>query len=212
MPEKTETLEDIVKSVLNYCLAYLDTDLRNITYNYYEMLNEAIEIGRRLKVPRRMDVVKNFISAYLRVKLGLPASKVDLVASSSKGRRLWEQKIRPVMEELERERKEREELMEKVRSNYYEALKRAWRKYWGRFPPWYAPLENLAPLIEEELSKIIGRHVKLPFEEHVQRIDSLFKQRKVKDYYIGGIDPKRRHWILLKEEAKWEEGSYCYSC
>jgi len=195
---KSEKLEDMIRSALNRSLAYLDSDLRNITYNYYELLNEIIEVGRRLKVPRRMDIIMNFVSAYLRVKLNLPASRVDLVASSSKGRRLWEKKIRPVLEEIERERKEREELMNRVKSNYYEALKRAWKRYWGKFPPWYAPLENLVPLIEEELSSIIGKMVKLPFEEHVKIVESLFKQRKLKEYYIGGIDPKRRHWILLE--------------
>jgi len=193
-----ESFEDMVRSVLIQSLAHLSAhlSLRNVVYE--ELLDEAIEVGRRLKVPRRMDIIKNFVSAYLRVKLGVPAFVVDLVASSSKGRRLWEEKIRSVMQEVEKERKEREELLNVVRIRYLEALREAWKRYWGKFPPWYAPLEDLAPLIEEELSKIIGKAVKLSFGEHVKIVESLFKQRKLKDYYVGGIDPKKRHWILLE--------------
>jgi len=189
------SIEDLIKSALNYVL----TDLRGyaIRYDYQELLNEAIDIAKKLRVPRREDIAKNFVSAYLRLKLNLPASVVDKFASSSRGRRLWEEKIKPILEEIEKEKKEREELMNKIKSNYYEALKRAWNKYWGRFPPWYAPLENLAPLIEEELSKIIGKSIKLSFEEHVKIVEQLFKWRRIKEFYIGGIDPKKRHWILL---------------
>jgi len=193
-----ESFEDMVRSVLNQSLAHLSAhlSLRNVVYE--ELLDEVIEVGRRLKVPGRMDIIKNFIATYLRVKLGVPAFVVDLVASSSKGRRLWEEKIRSVMQEVEKERKEREELLNVVRTRYLEALREAWKRYWGKFPPWYAPLEDLAPLIEEELSKIIGKTVKLSFGEHVKIVESLFKQRKLKDYYVGGIDPKKRHWILLE--------------
>jgi len=187
--------EDLIKHVLNCALIYLQSYLP--TYDYQELLNEVIDIAKRLRVPRREDIVWNFVAAYLRVRFGLPASVVDKYASSSKGRRDWEKKVRPIIEDIDREKKEREELMNKVRDNYYEALKSAWNRYWGRFPPWYAPLEDLVPLIEEELSKIIGRSVNLPFDEHVKIIMSLFKWRKIKDFYIGGIDIKKRHWILL---------------
>jgi len=187
--------EDLIKHAVNCALIYLQSYLP--TYDYQELLNEVKFIANKLRVPGREDIVKNFVAAYLRVKFSLPASIVDSFASSSKGRREWEKKIRPIIEEIDKEKKEREEIMNKIRSNYYEALKSAWNRYWGRFPPWYAPLEELVPLIEEELSKIIGRSVNLPFDDHVKIIISLLKWRKIKDFYIGGIDIKKRHWILL---------------
>jgi len=190
-----ESIDDLIRYSLNYMLSYLSPYI--ITYNYQELLNEAIDIAKRLRVPKREDIAKNFVAAYLRIKLNLPAKIVDIYAPSSRGRRLWEKKIIPILEEIDREKMERERFMNMVRSNYYEALLRAWDRYWGRFPPWYAPLEDLVPLIEDELSKIISRPVKLSFDEHVENIISLLKYRKIKDFYIGGIDIKRRHWIRL---------------
>jgi len=190
-----ESIEDLIRYALNRSLIYLQT--YPVTYNYQELLNDAIMIAKALRVPRREDIAKNFIAAYLRIKLNLPAKIVDEFASSARGRRHWEEKVRPMIEELERKKREERELIDKIKSNYYTALREAWKKYWGRFPPWYAPLEDLVPLIEEELSKIIGKPVKLPFEEHVKIIENLYKWRKIKEYYVGGIDPKKRHWILL---------------
>jgi len=187
--------EDLLRHTLNCMLVYLSPYI--VSYNYQELLNEVIDIAKRLRVPKREDIAKNFVVAYLRIKLNLPAKIVDRYASSSKGRRLWEEKIRPILEEISKEKMERERFINMVRSNYYEALKRAWDRYWGRFPPWYAPLEDLVPLIEDELSKIISKPVKLSFDEHVKNIISLLKYRKIKDFYIGGIDIKKRHWIRL---------------
>jgi len=193
----SESIEDLIRRAINYVL--IDLWSYPISYNYQELLKDAIFIAKKLRIPRREDIIKNFVAAYLKIRLNLSAEIADRYASSSRGRRHWEEKIKPIVEEIEREKKEKMELMNMIRSNYFEALKRAWNKYWGRFPPWYAPLEDLVQLIEEELSNMIGKPVKLSFEEHVKIIDSLYKQRRIKEYYVGGIDPKRRHWVLLSK-------------
>jgi len=79
---------------------------------------------------------------------------------------------------------------------YYHALVNAWKEYWGEVPPWYASLENLKPYIDAELSKALGRSVSLSLEEHLKYIKELYRQGKV-DYWYGGLDPKRRHWVAI---------------
>jgi len=49
---------------------------------------------KALRVPAREDCVRNFLAAWLRVLLDCRAKEVDEIASSSKGRLLWEKKIR----------------------------------------------------------------------------------------------------------------------
>ena len=56
-----------------------------------------LELSYRLKVPSREDCLRNFLSAYLRLVHGILASKADKIASSSKGRRHWEKKLRKVI-------------------------------------------------------------------------------------------------------------------
>jgi len=42
-------------------------------------------------------MVRNLFAAYLRVVRGWSAKRADMVASSSKGRREWEKKLREVI-------------------------------------------------------------------------------------------------------------------
>ena len=57
-------------------------------------VDEMVELAVKLRVPARLDVVKNFCAAYLVVKGLMSTSTADrMVASSSKGRRLWQKKI-----------------------------------------------------------------------------------------------------------------------
>jgi len=79
---------------------------------------------------------------------------------------------------------------------YYQALVNAWWEYWGEVPPWYASLENLKPYIDAELSKALGRSVSLSLEEHLEYIKELDRWGKV-EYWYGGLDPKRRHWVRI---------------
>ena len=81
---------------------------------------------------------------------------------------------------------------------YYKALQRAWREYWGNVEPWYASIENMMSLINEKLSEILGRHVTMSLEEHLKYIKELARWGKI-EYRYGGIDPKRKHWILVRE-------------
>lgn len=80
---------------------------------------------------------------------------------------------------------------------YYQALKLAWREYWGEWPPWYASLEDLKPNIEEHLSAIVRRPVTLSLEDHLKYIREFAKWGKV-EYWVGGLDPSRRHWIRIR--------------
>mgnify|MGYP001770705147 CR=1 FL=1 len=57
-------------------------------------LDKVTELAMKLKVSKRQDVLRNFIAAYMRVFYGLTAKEADQIASSSKGRREWEEKIR----------------------------------------------------------------------------------------------------------------------
>lgn len=59
-------------------------------------MERITELATRLKVAKRCDVLKNFIAAYLVVFHNLPAKEADQIASSSKGRREWEKKIRRI--------------------------------------------------------------------------------------------------------------------
>jgi len=81
---------------------------------------------------------------------------------------------------------------------YYEALKRAWKLYWGTFPSWYASLEDLSGIINRELSKILGKNIRLTLTDHLKYVGELAKWGKL-EYWSGGLDPKRRHWIKLKK-------------
>ena len=67
-------------------------EVNNLSLNEDE-LGKIIELITKLKVPKRHDVLKNFLSAYLRVYHGLSAREADRISSSSKGRRKWEKKI-----------------------------------------------------------------------------------------------------------------------
>ena len=63
-----------------------------------EDIEAILEFMRVLKVPATEEAVRNFLAAYLRLANGVPASDVDTrVASSSKGRRLWEGRLKPLM-------------------------------------------------------------------------------------------------------------------
>jgi len=55
------------------------------------------EFMRVLKVPCKEDAIRNFLAAYLRLACGWKASDADRIASSSKGRRLWEKKLAELM-------------------------------------------------------------------------------------------------------------------
>ena len=59
--------------------------------------NDVVErmawFAKEAKVPMRVDSMKNFVAAYLRVVLGWSARDANKVASSSRGRRTWEDKI-----------------------------------------------------------------------------------------------------------------------
>jgi len=58
-------------------------------------IGEIMELASKLKVIARKDIVRNFLAAYLVVKGYADKRTADkVVASSSKGRRIWEKKIR----------------------------------------------------------------------------------------------------------------------
>mgnify|MGYP001770794283 FL=1 len=59
-----------------------------------EEIDKIVELATKLKVQKRQDVLRNFLSAYLRVYHNLTAKDVNTIASSPKGRRKWEEKIR----------------------------------------------------------------------------------------------------------------------
>ena len=85
-------------------------------------------------------------------------------------------------------------------SQYFEALKNAFKRYWSKIPPSYAPLEQLYTLINEELRKM-GLS-ELTFEEHRKYIEYVKREYyNCIDYYEGGLDPKHRHWVYIKEKC-----------
>ena len=65
-------------------------------------VEQVAELARQVRVPRRQDTVKNFIAAYLRVVRGWKAKDADRVASSPKGRRTWEEKLRTTLSQKPR--------------------------------------------------------------------------------------------------------------
>jgi len=68
-----------------------------------EYVDEMVELASELRVPARLDVVKNFVAAYLVVKGLMDISTADrVVASSSKGRRLWQKRISRLLKFLRR--------------------------------------------------------------------------------------------------------------
>jgi len=81
---------------------------------------------------------------------------------------------------------------------YYRALVNAWREYWGEVPPWYASLEELSKYIDAELARALGTPVELALGEHLRYIGELARLGRV-DYWYGGLDPKRRHWVAVVE-------------
>ena len=76
---------------------------------------------------------------------------------------------------------------------YYEALKKAWEEYWKAAPPWYAALESL----HEIINRYLGEDLSL--EEHLKYIRELAKFCIV-EYWYGGLDPKKKHWVKLKKK------------
>jgi len=59
---------------------------------------EIIELAKKLKVPPRREAVKNFVAAYLVVRgLMSPSTADRVVASSTKGRLLWQDRLRRVL-------------------------------------------------------------------------------------------------------------------
>gem|GEM_PF-5329481 len=59
---------------------------------------EAIkEFMRVLRVPATEESVRNFLAAYLRLACGWSAEEADRIASSPRGRRLWEKKLAELM-------------------------------------------------------------------------------------------------------------------
>lgn len=61
-------------------------------------IHEMLDVAEKLRVPAREDVVKNFVAAYMVVRNLMSKSTADrVIASSSKGRRLWEKKLREIL-------------------------------------------------------------------------------------------------------------------
>ena len=89
----TDCLEPDSESELKRAIEAVLTEYDIIKLNEQE-IGRVAELAARLKVAKRQDVLKNFVAAYLRVFHSLPAKDADQIASSSKGRREWEKKIR----------------------------------------------------------------------------------------------------------------------
>lgn len=83
---------------------------------------------------------------------------------------------------------------------YIEALREAWREYWGEMPPWYASLENFAPYVNRALSRLLGKPVNPPLTLHLMFVKNL-SERKIVEYRYGGLDPDRKHWIRFVEKS-----------
>ncbi len=81
-------------------------------------------------------------------------------------------------------------------NQYLQALKRAWSKYWRGLKPWYASLEKLYHLVNEELCTLLNREVRLSLNEHIRYVSELARWGRI-EYWVGGTDPRYRHWIRL---------------
>ena len=77
---------------------YVELIRRVLAENSIALGDDEIErmarLANKVRVPMREDIMRNFVAAYLRVVLGWSAKNADKVASSSRGRRTWENKIR----------------------------------------------------------------------------------------------------------------------
>jgi len=112
----------------------------------------------------------------------------------------WVKKHRDEISEILTKESNVVELPKPKVNQYFEALKNAFRRYWGRIPPSYASLEELCNLINEELRKM-GLS-ELTFEEHRKYIEHVKREYyNCVDYYEGGLDPKHRHWVYIKEKC-----------
>ena len=80
---------------------YVELIRRVLAENSVVLSDDEIErmakLADKVRVPMREDIMRNFVAAYLRVVLGWSAKNADRVASSSKGRRTWEDKIRTTL-------------------------------------------------------------------------------------------------------------------
>ena len=62
--------------------------------------HELLVLAAKLRIPRRAEVVRNFVAAYLVVAGFMDRRTADrVVASSPRGRRLWERRIRELLGE-----------------------------------------------------------------------------------------------------------------
>lgn len=64
-----------------------------------DVVEKMARLAKEVRAPMRENVMRNFVAAYLRVVLGWRAKNADKVASSSRGRRTWEDKIRIILSE-----------------------------------------------------------------------------------------------------------------
>lgn len=86
--EREEKLVELILKVLR------DAKLHDLPGIY---VKELQELSKKLKVQAREDIVKNFVAAYMVVRNLMSKSTADrVVASSSKGRRFWEKKLREI--------------------------------------------------------------------------------------------------------------------
>ena len=87
---------------------YVELIRRVLTDNGIALGDDEIErivrLANKVRVPMREDIMRNFVAAYLRVVLGWSARDADRVASSSRGRRTWEDKIRTTLRIVKRMR------------------------------------------------------------------------------------------------------------
>ena len=60
-------------------------------------ITELLDIAEKLRVPARYDCVRNFVAGYLVIRELMSRSAADRLASSARGRRLWEKKIRTLL-------------------------------------------------------------------------------------------------------------------
>ncbi len=81
-------------------------------------------------------------------------------------------------------------------NQYMTALKRAWDRYWRGVKPWYASLEELYQLVNRELSTLLNEEVSLSLEEHIRYVSELARWGRV-EYWVGGLDPRNRHWVRV---------------
>jgi len=79
--------------------------------------------------------------------------------------------------------------------------------YWGNFPSWYAPIENLYNVDSKEAREIYEK-----IKASLRRLGKIVREREYSfeaivkldgkvlhiRAYEGGLDPKRRYWIDIK--------------